>query len=127
MRLAILSGSDDRCRECGLPEPVVIGGTGERIETTILDLVEMHARRRELEVALAAKEEIAMLDELLRQEAGELKEKLAASHREYEDAVEAIVGSRARRWRVLKRRWQRQLEADVHDAVERLREETRRA
>lgn len=138
MNIALVNSGSEPCRECGNRDPILQGGIGTPLHLDLTALFERawSAREDELTRLFAAerteleathREAIVSMEQLLRQEASATKFKMEMAHSEYEDAVEALAARRARRWRVLKRRWQREFEDELTAAVFELKKQTRRA
>ena len=126
MNIAFLN-SGEKCAHCGRHEPILIARGSTPLERDITGLIAAHMDRRERELVALWEEEKVSLHELMQSEGAALKAKLAAEHEKHDQALEELLGQRARFWRPFKRRWQRQLESEVAAVIADLREQTRRA
>lgn len=131
MRLELRNDETVACTTCGVTAPILTGGFGDPLETDLTGAFERSWARREAELTslfLVEREEARVSwEQVIRDEVAAAKAGVERAHVDYVQAVEALAAVRARRWRVLKRRWQRQLEDDVTAATFALREATRRA
>ena len=125
MKIEFRKSDENGCEACGATE-LILTSRGESLSADMADYLSLQIQRVEAELTRQFKEELVSLSEVVQEERKQLKAALEAAHREYEENVEAALGERARFYRPFKRRWQKQLDAEVARVTEELRDKTRR-
>lgn len=120
--------SDQRaaCPECG-STPLIHTTTGHHLQADLAEATTLAFDRLERELIELWEAEKLSMSEVTEAETRRLEERLRLEYAEFETRVGALLGERAPRVRVFRRRWQTQLEQEFTRMVEDLRAKTVRA
>ena len=111
------------CRECGAQE-LIHTTHGAALDIELASLTSRAFDRLERELIAIWEEEKMSLSEAMDSERRQVTERINREHAEFEERVTALLGERAPRVRVVKRRWQSDLDARFRDLVADLRANT---
>lgn len=114
------------CKECGSTS-LLATSDGPSLQADLLEVTNQAFDRLERELVQLWEEEKVSLSEVVEQEKRDLEERLRKEYEQFEVNVWALLGERAPRFRVFRRRWQTHLEREYTRMIQELRSKTVRA